>query len=238
MKIEEILQCWRGGLIVSCQAAQGSPLARPEFITAMARVAEENGAAGVRLEGGENIKMAAGCLSIPVLGLEKRAFANSEVYITPTIESFQRVAESGADIIALDATERPRPGCERLETIVSEARRLWQKPIMADVATLKQGLFAAEVLGVEVISTTLAGYTKETAHLEQADFRLVEDLAARLSVPVICEGRLRSPADVCQAFESGAFAVVVGAAITGLDWLVRQYVGVTPSFANPKAEAV
>jgi N-acylglucosamine-6-phosphate 2-epimerase len=237
MKIEEILQRWRGGLIVSCQAATGSPLARPEIITAMARVAEENGAAGVRLEGADNIKMAAGCLSIPVLGLEKTAFMDSEVYITPTLESFGRVAQSGADIIALDATERPRPGGECLPSIVREARSQWQKPIMADVATLEQGIYAAETLGVEVISTTLAGYTKETAHLEQADFRLVAALASRLSVPIVCEGRLRSPADVRQAFECGAFAVVVGAAITGLDWLVRQYVGVTPAFAGHKAEA-
>lgn len=228
MKIEEILQHWRGGLIVSCQAASGTPLARPDIIAAMAQVAELNGAVGIRLDGPDNIKAACQAVKLPVLGIEKRAFSDSEVYITPTFECAARVAASGAHIVALDATERARPGGETLAELIARIQTECLTPVMADVATFAQGVRAVEEFGVELVSTTLSGYTKETQLCNHANLQLVERLAARLSVPVICEGRLRSPEEVARAFTSGAFAVVVGAAITGLDWLVRQYAEATP----------
>ena len=95
---------------------------------------------------------------------------------------------------------------------------------MADVATIEEGVAAVEEAEADFVGTTLSGYTVETAHKQEADFELVERLANRLSVPVICEGRLHRPADVRRAFECGAFAVCVGTAITGVDWLVRQFV--------------
>ena len=228
MNFEAILLSWRGGLIVSCQADLGSPLARPEIIAAMAQVAEAQGAAGVRINGSNNVKAVKEATKLPILGIEKQVSPVSEVYITPTFDAAQRIAGGGADIIALDATERPRPAGESLKQLVAKLKAELNIPLMADVATFTQGVIAVEELGFELVSTTLSGYTKETLHNGHADFQLVEQLAGRLAVPVICEGRLRSPEDVTRAFNCGAYTVVVGAAITGIDWLVRKYVAATP----------
>ena len=228
MKWSEILEHWRGGLIVSCQAAAGSPLARPDIIAALAHTAALSGAVGLRLDGADNIRATCAVVNLPVLGIEKCHEPASEVYITPTFASAARIAAAGADVIALDATPRPRPKGLMLRDLVAQIHTELHKPVMADVATLEQGLAAAEFVGVAVISTTLAGYTRETQGLSDSpDFHLVESLAHRLTLPIICEGRLRSPDDVRRAFDCGAHAVVVGAALTGVDWLVRQYVAAT-----------
>jgi N-acylglucosamine-6-phosphate 2-epimerase len=229
MNWEDIKGLWQGGLIVSCQAAADSPLARPDIIAALSRVAEANGAVGVRIDGPGNIRTTRGMVQIPILGLEKIARSNSEVYITPTYECAARVAFSGADVIALDATERPRSDGHTFADLVRQIRKSGlKKPVMADVASLEQAVHAVETVGVEVVSTTLSGYTAETAGQSGPDFALVEAAARRLSTPVICEGRLYSPDDVRRAFDCGAFAVVVGTAITGIDWLVRKFGDATP----------
>ncbi|HVF26839.1 MAG TPA: N-acetylmannosamine-6-phosphate 2-epimerase [Pyrinomonadaceae bacterium] len=228
MEIEVILAAWSGGLIVSCQAAIDSPLARPDIIAALALTAARNGAVGVRIDGAENIAAVRGAgVNAPVIGIEKQLGEGSEVYITPTYGSAARIAASGADVIALDATWRERPGGEKLRDIVRRIKRELRRPVMADVATYEEGLSAAEEAGADFVGTTLSGYTAETTGNDAPDFPLVERLAARLGVPVICEGRLRSAEDVRRAFECGAFAVVIGGAITGVDWLVRYYVAAT-----------
>ncbi|HVF88193.1 MAG TPA: N-acetylmannosamine-6-phosphate 2-epimerase [Pyrinomonadaceae bacterium] len=228
MKLEEIIAAWQGGLIVSCQAAADSPLARPDIIAALALAAARNGAVGVRIDGAENIVAVRGAgVNVPIVGIEKQLSEGSGVYITPTYDSAARIAGSGADVVALDATERERPGGEKLRDIVRRIQRELRRPVMADAATYEEGLSAAEEAGADFIGTTLSGYTAETAGNDAPDFPLVERLAARLSVPVICEGRLRSAEDVRRAFECGAFAVVIGGAITGVDWLVRHYVAAT-----------
>ena len=227
-----IFENWRGGLIVSCQAAQNSPLANPEIIAAFAETAELNGAVGVRIDSPENIRIVKSRIDIPVLGIYKIVTAESEVYITPTFRAAREIAESGADIIALDATRRIRPNGETLETIAEQIREQIKKPIMADVATFEEAIYAAECIGVDVISTTLSGYTPETKHLNGPDFQLLENLAKRLAIPVICEGRLRSVDDVRRAFDCGIFAAVVGNAITGIDGLVQQFVAATPGLSG------
>ncbi len=228
MKLEEIIHQWRGGLIVSCQARADSPLSRPDIIGALALAAQNNGAVGVQIDGPANIRATRNTTRLPILGLEKMTTPDSEVYLTPTFECAARIAFTGADVIALDATERPRPKGEEFMTLVTRIHTRLKKPVMANVATFGQGMKAIEEAGVAFVSTALSGYAPETAEHEMPDFRLVELLAARTEVPVICEGRLRSPEDVQRAFNSGAFAVVVGAAITGVDWLVRHYAALTP----------
>jgi len=230
MELKEIITAWQGGLVVSCQAAADSALARPDIIAALALTAARNGAVGVRIDGAENIVAVRGVgVNVPVIGIEKQLNEGSEVYITPTYDSAARVAGSGADVIALDATGRARPGGEKLFDIVGRIKRELRRPVMADVATYEEGLRAAEEAGADFVGTTLSGYTAETAGRDAPDFPLVEQLAARLNVPVVCEGRLRSAGDVRRAFECGAFAVVIGGAITGVDWLVRHYVAATKS---------
>jgi N-acylglucosamine-6-phosphate 2-epimerase len=224
MRLSEILTAWRGGLIVSCQAPAESPLGRPDIIAALAQVAEQNGAVGVRIAGPANISAVRLALGVPVLGIEKISSESSSVYITPTYESARRIASAGADVIALDGTSRVRPGGETCRQIIARIKDELELPVMADVAIFEEGIRAAEEFGADIVSTTLSGYTPETVGIDAPDFRLIERLANRCSVPIVSEGRLHSPSDVRRAFECGSFAVVVGTAITGIDWLVRKFV--------------
>lgn len=233
IKIVNLKKQIAGGLIVSCQAAHNSPLAKPEIIAALANTAELNGAAAVRIDAPENIRAVKKTVELPIFGIYKIVSAESEVYITPVFSSAQQIAAAGADVIALDATQRPRPNFETLREIVEQIRETLRLPVMADVSTLAEGLYAAEI-GCDFISTTLSGYTVETRDIIEPDFELVAALAARLEIPIICEGRLRSPADVVKAFEMGAFAVVVGKAITGIDSLVECFVAATPAAHNKR----
>lgn len=227
--MNNIFENLRGGLIVSCQAAANSPLAKPEIIAALAQLAEQNGAVGVRIDSPEHISIVKKAVKIPVLGIYKMVHENSEVYITPTFEAARKITEAGADIIAMDATLRPRPRGENLEDLVKRIREELKKPVTADVATFEEGINAAEALGFDAVFTTLSGYTNDTKHIVEPDFALVEKLSARVSLPVICEGRLSSTADVERAFNCGAYAVVVGNAITGIEQLVQKLVSATPS---------
>jgi len=226
--MNKTIESWRGGLIVSCQAPANSPLNKPETIAAFAETAAVGGAVGVRIDAPENIRAVRKRVNVPVLGIYKMVFNSSDVYITPTFAAAREIVEAGADIIALDATRRARPGGETLETLVARVRAELKQPVMADVSLFDEGLYAAEMLGVDLISTTLSGYTAETKSLFEPDFELVERLAKKLTLPIVCEGRLRSTDDVRRAFDCGAFAVVVGGAITGIDSLVQKFVGATP----------
>ena len=226
--MNKIAENWRGGLIVSCQAPANSPLAKPEIIAALAETAEQNGAVGVRIDSPEHIRAVTQILKIPILGIYKIVSEQSEVYITPTFDAARKIAEAGADVIAVDATLRQRPEDEHLTDIIERIKKELNLPVMADVSTLAEGLNAAETAGADFVGTTLSGYTDSTKHLTEPDFELVEKLAGKLSIPVICEGRLSSANDVRRAFDCGAFAVVVGGAITGIDQLVQRFVSSTP----------
>ena len=151
----------------------------------------------------------------------------SNVYITPTFEVAERLRDSGADIIALDGTGRPRPNGERIEDLISRIQSRLELPVMADIATLDEGLFVAD-WGADIVATTLCGYTEETSGEALPALDLVEALARRLDQPVICEGGVASPHDLQRAFNSGAFAVVVGTAITGIDQLIRNFIEAIP----------
>jgi N-acylglucosamine-6-phosphate 2-epimerase len=224
-QIENLKSQIENGLIVSCQAAANSPLAKPEIIAAFAETAVQNGAVGVRIDSPENISAVKKVVNVPIIGIYKIITTESDVYITPTFESAKLIAEAGADIIAIDATFRSRPNSEQLAEIVEKIHSEFGLPVMADVATIEEG-FNAELIGCDFVGTTLSGYTDETKHIIKPDFELVKQLAS-LSIPTICEGRLRKPEDVKTAFECGAFAVVVGNAITGTDWLVREFAEAT-----------
>ena len=225
-------QNWRGGLIVSCQAPANSPLCKPEIIAAFAQTAEQNGAVGVRIDSPAHVEAVKASVKVPVLGIYKMIFEGSDVYITPTFESARQIAAAGADLIALDATLRLRPGGENFVKIASRIKNELNLPVMADVSTVEEGLHAVDSAGVDFVGTTLSGYTDSTKHITEPDFDLIEKLASKTDVPVVCEGRIRSTDDVRRAFDAGAFVVVIGGAITGIDGLVRQFVAATPSRAE------
>ncbi|MGH9328125.1 MAG: N-acetylmannosamine-6-phosphate 2-epimerase [Terriglobia bacterium] len=218
----------KGGLIVSCQEPPASPLSRPEIIAALALTAEQQGALGTRINGPENIRGVRAATSVPVIGIEKARVRGSPVYITPAWKYVERVFKAGAQIIALDATDRRRPKGEALDALMRRTKAL-TVPVMADVATLDDGLRAVD-LGADVIATTLCGYTRETRHCVGPAFRLLEDLVRRVRVPIVLEGRVRTPEDLRRAFDSGAYAVVVGTAITHVAWLTRNFAEATPRF--------
>lgn len=222
-----LIEHLRGGLIVSCQAPADSPLNDPHVISAMALTAEQQGAVGVRLNGPAHISAARSRIKIPIIGIEKVVTPNSEVYITPTFAVAEQVVRSGADLIALDATRRERPGQEKIEALIRRLREELKISVIADVATFEEGLFAADC-GADIVATTLCGYTRDTAGTQLPAFELLEKLASRLDVPVICEGGIASPENCRHAFECGAFAVVVGTAITGITQLIKNFIAVAP----------
>lgn len=227
MQTDRLLESLCGGLIVSCQAPVGSPLNDPHIISAMAQVAEQQGAVGVRLNGSANIAAVRTQITVPIIGIEKVISAGSDVYITPTFAIAAGVVGSGADIVALDATQRTRPNGEKIEALLVQLRQELAIPVMADVATFDEGLWAADC-GADIIATTLCGYTRETQETSLPAFTLLERLATRVRRPIICEGGIATPDEVQRAFDCGAFAVVVGTAITGITQLVKNFVTATP----------
>ena len=225
----------KNGLVVSCQPRLNSTLDRASFVAAIAAVAEEQGAVAVRIRGTRDIRAVCRAVDIPVLGIEKINDSESEVYITPTLESVRRVYRAGADIIAMDATERPRPGRRSLAGIVAAVKDSFDVLLMADVATLRQGVEAAK-LGFDMVGTTLCGYTKETGDCEGPAFKLARQLVREVDIPVILEGHVHEPDEVRKAFDLGVHAVVVGTAITDFEWLSRRFIEACPKAATPTGE--
>ncbi len=225
-RFKALLQKLQGGIIISCQAPKGSPLDDPQIISALALVAERNSAAGVRINSPHNILATKQRVSVPIIGIEKVESDESEVYITPTFDVASRIAVNGADIIAVDATSRRRPQGEKIETLIRKIQKELQKPVMADIATFEEGLNAAE-MGADFVATTLCGYTTESRYQTLPAFNLLENLAKQVTIPVFCEGGISSPQEAQRAFDLGATAVVVGAAVTGVDRLVRRFVTVS-----------
>jgi N-acylglucosamine-6-phosphate 2-epimerase len=214
-----------GGLIVSVQAPEGSPLRDPQVIAAMAEASLQQGALGVRLESPEHIgAVRRRCPDALIVGLWKRTYPDSPVYITPGWEEIRAVWAAGADVVALDATERHRPDGQDLGGLIRRCRDELGAPLMADVDGVANGLRAAE-LGCAWVGTTLYGYTEATATLRPPCWELLPDLRRSLpgAVPLICEGGIASAEQAVRAVAEGADAVVVGTAITGVDLQVAAY---------------
>jgi N-acylglucosamine-6-phosphate 2-epimerase len=142
------------------------------------------------------------------------------VYITPQFDHAAAIARAGADIIAIDATSRNRPEGETLGSLIDKIHHQLSKPVMADVDTIEAAI-AAQKAGADIIGTTLYGYTTETQNLSPPGFDLLSQMVEQLEVPAICEGGISSPQMARQALDLGAYAVVVGTAITGIDYQVK-----------------
>ena len=208
-------------LIVSCQPEADEAFYDIQFITGMASAAILGGAGGLRLNGPENIRAVRSQTALPIIGLWKRVYADSPVYITPTLADARAVAAAGADLIALDATARQRPDGETLAEIVT-ALKAEGFCLMADISTFEEGL-AAEQLGFDCVSTTLSGYTSQAPPPADPDFVLLQSLVHALSIPVVMEGRIWTPEQALVARELGAHAVVVGSAITRPQLITRRF---------------
>jgi N-acylglucosamine-6-phosphate 2-epimerase len=215
----------RNGLIVSCQAEEDDPFNSPQHIGAFAKAAEMGGASGIRCEGSDKIEEVRDRVKIPIVGLIKGKYEDGWVLITPDFGDVEKIVRAGADIIALDATDRIRPNKLSGFDFLYEVRKRFDKPLMADVSTFEEGIKAAEI-GADMLSTTLSGYTPYTADRDTVlpDYDLIAELSSSLDIPVVAEGRIWTPSDAIKAIESGAFAVVVGTAITRPRVITKMFV--------------
>ncbi|OBQ05345.1 MAG: N-acetylmannosamine-6-phosphate 2-epimerase [Anabaena sp. LE011-02] len=211
------------GLIVSCQAPVNSPLHDPYVIAAMAQAAVNNGAVAVRIDTPSHIQAVREKVQVPIIGLWKQVITGSDVYITPQFHHAVAVAEAGADIIAIDATTRNRPGDEKLADIITLIHDQLNKPVMADVDTYEAAQLAVNA-GADIVGTTLFGYTAQTKNFSPPGWELLTQIIENLDTFVICEGGVSSPQMAKKALDLGANAVVVGGAITGIDLLVKAYI--------------
>ena len=206
------LEPLRGQLIVSAQAYPGEPMRDPRTMAQVAASAVIGGAAAIRVQGIADIQFTRSAVEVPVIGLWKDG--HDGVFITPTLRHALACANAGAHIVAIDGTRRERPdGLDLARTIAgihAESNAL----VMADCGSLEDAAAAAEA-GADLIGTTLAGYTGERPKTEGPDLDLLAGIAAaELARPLIAEGRIHTPLQARQALDAGAFAVVVGTAIT------------------------
>lgn len=215
------IQALSGGLIVSCQAPVSSPLHDPFVIAAIAQASVNQGAVGVRIDTPDHVSAVREKVKAPIIGLWKQNIPGFDIYITPGFHHAQAIAKAGADIIAIDATHRNRPEGETVSSLITRIHEELGKPVMADVDTF-EAADAAVAAGADLVGTTLYGYTARTNHLHPPGFELLIQMV-KLEVPVICEGGISSPQMARHALDLGAYAVVVGTAITGIDHQVNAY---------------
>ena len=209
-----------GSLIVSCQAGRDSALYGPDSMARMAREAASGGAAGVRANGPADVAAIRAAVDLPIVGINKVGDP-AGVFITPTVVDAAEVIRAGAALIAVDGTRRPRPDGTTFATLVSAVHATFGVPVMADVDDYAAGVAARED-GADLVATTLAGYTGGAVP-DDPDLDLVFRLASTLDCPVVAEGRYATPQDVRAAFDAGAYAVVVGTAITNPREITRRF---------------
>ncbi len=218
-----VLERIHRGLIVSCQASEGDPLYGPDMMTRMAMAAKLGGAVGIRANGGEDIRRIKEATGLPVIGIVKRRYEGSDVYITATMREVVEVVAAGADVVAVDATSRMRPeGLTAAEFLRRVKQAFPHVLLMADVATVDEGV-AAAAAGADLVASTMAGYTPYSPSGDGPDFALLRGLVEAVPVPVIAEGRIQRPEQARTCIELGCWAVVVGSAITRPQEITRMY---------------
>ncbi|MGR4049501.1 N-acetylmannosamine-6-phosphate 2-epimerase [Kosakonia cowanii] len=220
-----MLEHIKGKLVVSCQALENEPLHSPFIMAKMALAAAEGGASAIRANSVVDIQAIRQQVALPVIGLLKRDYPDSEVFITPTLREVDELMAVAPEMIALDATQRPRPGGKTLAQLVAGIRARWPALLlMADIASVEEAVIA-EALGFDCVGTTLYGYTAQTkGHmLPEQDFALLKMVLAAVTIPVIAEGNVDIPARAARCLALGAHAVVVGGAITRPQQITRRF---------------
>jgi N-acylglucosamine-6-phosphate 2-epimerase len=224
--LSEPLHLLRRRLIVSCQADKGDPLDDTDTLTRIAASVLLGGAGGLRAEGTERISAFRAKTDLPIIGIIKTYDQNGDVYITPNFESACSVSDAGADIIALDCTRRRLLESEPWPDLIRRIHTELHRPVCADIATIEDAI-AAETAGADAVATTLCGYTSETAGIRAVCWPLIENLIARLKIPVIVEGHVTQPQEVARALAMGAHSVVIGSAITRPHTITARFVEAT-----------
>lgn len=211
-------------LIVAVHPEPTEPINGLEMTIGMARAVVVGGAKAIRTGGIPEIKAIRASMNIPIIGFTKLSRPNySEVRVTATFADAQKIVEAGADMISLEATGRPRPDGLSDGEMIQKIKKELGVPVIADISIYEEGIAAAEA-GADFIATSLAGYTPQSIHTDGYNFELLSALVKNLSVPVIAEGHIQSPADARRALVCGAFAVVVGTAITRPHLITKKFV--------------
>lgn len=219
------VEALQGKLIVSCQALPHEPLHSSFIMGRMARAAKEGGAYGIRANTREDIREIQTQVDLPVIGIVKRDYEDSPVYITPTMKEIEELMEVQPEIIALDATGALRPGGVSLDEFFRQAKKRYPKQLwMADCSTVEEALHADE-LGFDFIGTTMVGYTPQSKgmKIEANDFEILRRIVAQVKHRVIAEGNINTPEKARRVIELGAFSVVVGSIITRPQLITRSF---------------
>ncbi|MDO4437950.1 MAG: N-acetylmannosamine-6-phosphate 2-epimerase [Eubacteriales bacterium] len=218
MNYQKLCNEIKGKIIVSCQALPGEPLYCEErtFMDLMAKAAKKAGSPAIRANSIRDIKAIKAETGLPVFGIIKQQYDGFDSYITPTMKEVDMLHEAGVEVIAVDCTDRKRgDGLSASEYLTQIKNKYKNQLIMADIATYEEGM-AAYKAGADFISTTMCGYTEATKeHTDGPALELIKDLSESIKdIPIIAEGRIHSPEDAVRVFEAGAYAAIVGGAIT------------------------
>lgn len=212
-------------LIVSCQALPDEPLHSSFIMGRMALAAAEGGACGIRANTKEDIKEIKSKVDLPIIGIVKRDYEDSKVYITPTMREVDELMEVNPEIIAADATMDLRPGGVTLEEFYRKVRKKYPSQLlMADCSTIEEMIYADQ-LGFDFIGTTLVGYTEQSRQMkiENNDFEIIREVVRRAKHPVIAEGNIDTPEKAKRVIELGAYSVVVGSIITRPQLITKAF---------------
>jgi N-acylglucosamine-6-phosphate 2-epimerase len=213
-------------LVVSCQALPDEPLHSSYIMSKMAVAATQAGACGIRANSVEDIHEIKKVTDLPIIGIIKQDYDNSEVFITPTLKEIELLVNEGVDMIALDATSRLRPDGHTITEIFPEIRRKYPDQLfMADCSTLEEGI-QAEKLGFDAVGTTLSGYTEYTKDVKLPNINLIKEFVEQLSVPIIAEGGISSPEELKEVMATGVHSAVVGSAITRPQEITKRFIKV------------
>lgn len=228
---DQFFERTKGRLIVSCQALPDEPLHSSYIMSRMAYAAMLGGASGIRANTVEDIRTIKEVVNIPIIGIIKRNYPDCDVYITPTMKEVDELVEVGVDVIAIDATNRPRPDGRFISETFAPIRKKYPNQLfMADCADYSDGVLAKNI-GFDIIGTTLCGYTPETQGVSLPNYELIERFCNTLEMPIIAEGGIWSPEALAKVMRtSGIHAAVVGSAITRPMEITKHYIAALNSY--------
>ena len=223
---ESRIQNLKGKLIVSCQALADEPLHSSFIMGRMAKAAKQGGASGIRANTPDDIKEIQNQVDLPIIGIIKKDYDDSKVYITPTMDEIDQLVETGVEIIALDATEDLRPNGKNIDDFYKEIKEKYpDQLLMADCSTIAEAIHADE-LGFDFVGKTLVGYTDQSKghKIEANDFEILREIIKNIKAMVIAEGNINTPEKAKRVIELGAYSVVVGSIITRPQVITKNFV--------------